>query len=89
MAPFFEPPHWAEPEVDYLDLLATLSQALLALITVGFLVFTWTIPETGKSLFSHEALWIMATPSALWMGWFIYRLIQSEPASTPKQAIEL
>ena len=88
MAPFFEPTHRAEPEVDSLDLLATLSQALLALITVGFLVFTWTIPETGKSLFSHAALWIMATPSALWMGWFIFRLIQGD-SSPQKQPVKL
>ena len=87
MAPYFEPAPRAEPEVDTLDLLATLSQALLAFITVGFLVFTWNGPDTGRSLFYDAALWIMATPSAVWLVWFSYYLFHGRKSVHPKESI--
>ena len=77
MAPFFDSTHRVEPDVDSLDLLGTLSQALLALITLLFLVFTWTGPETDKTLFSSALLWLMAAPSAVWMVWFSYFMYRS------------
>ena len=88
MAPFFDTAHRAEPDVDSLDLLATLSQALLAFITVVFLVFTWTGPDTSKSLFSSAVLWIMATPSAVWMGWFAYYLCRGRKRSQGEEALQ-
>jgi hypothetical protein len=76
MAPFFDSTHRVEPDVDSLDLLGILSQALLAFITVIFLFFTWTGTETDKSLFSSAVLWLMATPATVWLGWFSYSLIR-------------
>jgi hypothetical protein len=76
MAPFFDSAHRVEPDVDTLDLLGTLSQALLAFITVVFLVVTWTGPDTDKSLFSSAVLWLMATPATVWTGWFVYYMLR-------------